>query len=189
MWRYWPILVLVAATLLIGCGGGTAALKTGLAGNGGAAAGQLSLSLPTIDFGNVTVGSSSARTGTLTAGSSAVTISSASWNGEGYSVSGITFPVTLAAGQSTPFTVTFAPQVSGMASGGISFISDASNSPTMETLTGTGIQAQTFGHSVDLLWTSSPSVVIGYNIYRGTASGGPLSSAAELIPPANDQFC
>jgi len=188
MSRYCPALVLVAATLLIGCGGGTAALKTSPAGNGSAGAGQLSVSLSTIDFGNVAIGSSSTRTGTLTAGTSAVAISSASWSGQGYSLSGFRFPVTLTAGQSVPFTVTFAPQVTGTAAGRILFISDSSNSPTTATLTGTGTQAKPAVPSVTLSWNPSSSPVIGYNVYRGTTSGGPYPSRLTSSPQPTTSF-
>ncbi|SRR6266568_1421959 len=135
MSRYSSALVLIAAILLTGCWGGTAGSKTGA---GDLAA--LTASPSTIDFGNVTTGSNSAQTGTLTAGAPAVTMSSAGWNGQGYSVSGISFPVTLAVRQSVPFAVTFTPQVSGTSSGSISFISDASNSPTSTVWTCLGIR-------------------------------------------------
>jgi fibronectin type 3 domain-containing protein len=39
-------------------------------------------------------------------------------------------------------------------------------------MTGTGTAA--IQHTVDLGWTASPDVV-GYNIYRSTATGGPYS--------------
>ena len=45
-------------------------------------------------------------------------------------------------------------------------MSNATNSPTNVSLSGTGI------HAVDLAWTASTSTVIGYNVYRGTKSGG-----------------
>jgi fibronectin type 3 domain-containing protein len=35
-------------------------------------------------------------------------------------------------------------------------------------------------HSVSLSWSPSPSQVIGYNVYRGTAPGGPYP--AKLTP-------
>ena len=95
MGRFCVALALVVASLLIGCGGVTPALKTGPAGNGTDAPGSLSVSSPTIDFGKVIVGSSTTRTGKVTATTSAVTISSGSWSGDGFSVSGITFPITL----------------------------------------------------------------------------------------------
>lgn len=176
MFRYCPAFLLVVASLLVGCGGGTTALTT----TSGAGAGQLSVSSPNIAFGNVTVGSSSTQTRKATAGTSPVTISSASWTGAGFSLSGITFPVTLMAGQSVSFAVTFAPQVSGAASGGVSFLSNASNSPTTETLTGTGSQPS--GHSVSLFWSPSPSSVVGYNVYRGITSGGPYPSRLTPSP-------
>jgi len=181
MSRYSSALVLSALALLIGCGGGAVASKTG-----GSDVAVLSVSPPTIDFGNVTIGSSSAQTGMLTAGASAVTIFSASLNDQAYSVNGIRFPLTLTAGQSVPFTVTFGPQVSGTSSGGISFVSDASNSPTTETLTGTATQSAPL--SVELSWDPSPSSVIGYNIYRGTTSGGPYPSKLNSSPQPGTTF-
>jgi hypothetical protein len=151
-------------------------------GNGGSTAGQLSLSLSPSNFGNVTVGSNSAKTGTLSAGSSAaVTVSSGSGTGSGFSLTGISFPVTIAAGHSISFTLTFAPQAAGAASGNISFLSNAANSPTSEAVTGTGTAA-TIMHSVSLSWTPSQSQVIGYNVYRGTAPGGPYPSKLTPTP-------
>ena len=150
------------------CGGGLAATNNSPA----PAPGTLTISPTTLNFGTVTVGKSKTMTGTLSA-SSDVTVSSADWNGSGYSVSGITFPTTVAAGNSVSFGVTFTPASSGSSTGSISFLSDASNSPASETLTGSG--AQTSQHSVDLSWDPSSSQVAGYNIYRGTRAGGPYS--------------
>ena len=143
---------------------------------------RLAVSPATMNFGNIAVGSSSSQNGTLTSGSFNVLISSAGWNGQGYSVSGITFPVSVPAGQSVPFTVTFAPPAAGVSSGSISFVSNASNSPTAETLTGTGAASGT--HSVSLSWNPSTSPVVGYNVYRGTISGGPYSKLNSTPQPA-----
>jgi len=133
-----------------------------------------------MSFGNVAVGSNSAQKGTLTAGAADITVSSAAWNGQGYSVSGITFPVTVPAAQSVPFTVTFSPQAAGSAPGSIVFDSNATNSPATETLSGSGTQASQ--HNVALSWSPSTSQVIGYNVYRSTLPGGPyakLTTAAD----------
>lgn len=127
-------------------------------------------------FGQVALGSSKTLTGTLSAGASDITISSASWNGQGYSVSGIDFPVTVHAGSSVSYSISFAPQTSGATSGGIIFLSDATNSPTTQTFSGTGgAVAQAAQHSVDLTWDLGSSGITGYNIYRGTRSGGPYT--------------
>jgi hypothetical protein len=126
-----------------------------------------------MSFGNVAVGSNSAQQGTLTAGSSDIKVVSAAWNGQAYSLSGISFPVTVPAGQSVPFTVTFAPQTAGSTPGSITFDSNATNSPTKETLTGSGTQQSP--HSVALSWDASTSQAVGYNVYRGIASGGPYT--------------
>ena len=171
MSRSCQALVLFTASLLVGCG---ATPKTSLPATPTPVVGSLAGASATIDFGSIAVGSSATQTGTLTASASTVTISSASWNGEGFSLSGIVFPLTLSAGQSVPFTVTFSPEASGTASGSISFISNASDSPTRQTLKGNGIETEV--RSVTLLWDPSPSQVIGYNLYRGVNSGGPYSA-------------
>jgi fibronectin type 3 domain-containing protein len=68
--------------------------------------------------------------------------------------------------------VTFTPQSSGAASASASYASNASNSTAIEALTGSGAAKQ---HSAGLSWNASPSVVAGYNVYRGNNSGGPYS--------------
>jgi len=166
-------LVIVAGLLLLsGCAGISSASKQ--TQPPGSTTGQLSVSPSTMSFGNVAVGSNAVQTGTLTASSADVTVSSAGWNGSGYSVSGITFPVTVPSGQSVKYSVTFAPAAAGSASGSISFVSDASDSSLTETLSGSGTQS-TSSHTVALSWDPSSSSVVGYNIYRGSQSGGPYS--------------
>ena len=137
-------------------------------------AGKLAVSPSSLSFGNVTVGTSSSLSGTLSATSADVVVSSAEWNGSGYSVSGITFPVTVAAGKSTDYTVTFTPPTAGSSSGSIAFTSNASDASLTQLFSGDGTQSSG-SHSVALSWDPSTSTVIGYNVYRGTQSGGPYS--------------
>jgi len=146
---------------------------------------QLAVSPSTLNFGNVAVGSTQQLSGTLTAGNANVTVSSAAWSGSGYSVSGISFPVTIQANNSVPYTVTFTPDAAGSATGSISFVSNATNSPTVESLAGSGTQVTTAQHSVGLSWEASTSSVIGYNIYRGTQSGGPYSKLTSSPQPTS----
>jgi hypothetical protein len=147
-------------------------LSVALAGTG-TATGQLVVSPTSLSFGSVTAGAAgSPLTGSLTASGASVTVSSASLNNSEFVLSGISLPATLAAGQSTPFTVTFTPQASGATSASLSFSSNASNSTAVQSLTGTGTAATQ--HTVDLTWNASTDAV-SYNIYRGTVSGGPYT--------------
>jgi hypothetical protein len=143
-------------------------------------AGQLSVSPTTLNFGNVTVGTNSNLQGTLSATGASVTVTSGNLNGAAFALSGISFPVTIPAGQHVQFTVTFTPPGTGVSSGSVSFASDATNSPTVESLTGTGTPAPQ--HAVNLSWIASTSQnITGYNIYRGVKSGGPYSRINSVL--------
>jgi hypothetical protein len=148
-------------------------LNVPLTGNG-TPAGQLAVNPSTLSFGNVVVGQSSQKTAQLLASGATVTVSSVNVSNGDFTVSGLTFPVTIPAGQGAQFTVTFTPQSVGATSGTASFTSDAANSPTVLSVNGTGTQP--VQHSVLLNWTASISPNIdGYNIYRSGKSGGPYS--------------
>jgi ASPM-SPD-2-Hydin domain-containing protein len=166
--RYLLKLVILTTAISLGCGGG---------GGGGThqdvSAGQLALSPPSLNFGKVQLGQEVTKQATLRAGDSGITVTSAAWSGEGFSVSGISFPVIVPAGQSVSFKVTFAPHTAGSSSGKISLLSDASNSPHQEALSADATQSG--GHSVTLSWRSNAANVVGYNIYRGSAAKGPFT--------------
>ena len=146
-----------------------------LSGTGVAPILQLSVSPASLSFGNVTIGSSSGpQTVTLTnTGNSSVSISQVNVSGAGFSASGLTPPLTLAAGQSAMFSVIFDPTTSGSLTGSVSVVSNATNSPAAIALSGTGVQ--TVSHSATLSWTPSTSIVGGYYVYRGTQTGGPYA--------------
>src|SRR5207253_10469172 len=146
----------------------------------GSSAGQLGVAPTTLDFASVAVGTSKSLNATLSAAGSSVTVSSATSNSSEFTLSGLSFPVTLAAGQSASFSFTFRPQASGTDTASISFISNASNSPTVASMTGSGALSPL--HSVDLSWTPSTSAVVGYNIYRSGTSDGPY---AKINPALN----
>jgi cellulose 1,4-beta-cellobiosidase len=171
--QFTGFLLALAMFLLTGCAGTSTGGKQDV-GGGGNGPGQLTVTPSAMNFGDVAVGNNSVLTGTLAAGSSDITVSSAAWNGEGYSVGGITFPVTVTAGQSVHYTVTFAPQSAGSSSGSITFDSNATNSPSTERLNGDGTQQQASQYTVALSWNASAKAT-GYNVYRGTVPGGPYS--------------
>jgi hypothetical protein len=175
------VLAALAMLTLAGCSG----LSSGSSGSGGTP-GQLRVDPATMNFGNVAVGDSARQTGTLTAGNADVTVTSAVWDGQGYSVTGVVFPFTVPAGNIAHYTVTFAPQAAGNSSGRILFTSNASNASGPQAFTGTGTQSTQ--HSVSLTWNPSTNVV-GYNVYRGTQPGGPytkLNSALQLTTNYTD---
>jgi hypothetical protein len=162
------LLALVGVIVLAGCAGVSAGSNIQPP-----ATGALAVSPSALNFGNVAVGNSSSLTGTLSATSADVTVSSALWSGSGYSVSGISFPVSVAAGQSAQYTVTFTPPAAGTSPGSISFVSNASDASLKQTFSGSGMQ--TSSHTVALSWDPSTSNVTGYNLYRGTKTGGPYT--------------
>ncbi|HEY4765075.1 MAG TPA: choice-of-anchor D domain-containing protein, partial [Candidatus Sulfotelmatobacter sp.] len=90
--------------------------------------GTLTANPTSLAFGNVQDGSSATLSETLTnTGGSSLTISAASASGTGFSLSGLTLPVTLTAGQSTSFSVKFAPTAAGAATGSVTITSNGSN--------------------------------------------------------------
>jgi fibronectin type 3 domain-containing protein len=72
-------------------------------------------------------------------------------------------------------------------SGSVSIASNATNSPATISLSGDGAPtgSQAAPHSVALTWTSSPSVVAGYDIYRSEVSGGPYSKLDSAVVAAD----
>jgi hypothetical protein len=162
---------------------GVSAARPNNSGSGGGSS-QLIVSPASVNFGNAAVGSTQNQTGALSATGASVTVASATWSGQGYSVSGITFPASVAAGKTVSYTVSFTPQAAGSTPGTISFISDASNSPSTQTWAGTGTQASPY--TVALSWAASTSSVAGYNIYRGTLQSGPYGRLnSSLLPGTN----
>src|SRR3989449_3273276 len=111
--------------------------------SGTAVQGTLAANPASVSFGNVLVGSSGSQTVTLTnSGTASVTLSAASASGTGFSISGLSLPLTLAGGQNTTFPAQFAPSATGSASGTASITSNAPGSPLTIALSGTGTQPQ-----------------------------------------------
>lgn len=148
----------------------------------GSTAGTLAISSNSLSFGSVNVGSTASQTLTLTASAAPVTISQANITSS-FAVSGLTLPLTLAAGKSTSFTVSFTPTASGTVNGSLSLVSNASNSTATVALSGTGT-ASTSGssHSVTVNWSDGSSVS-GFNVYRGSATAGPYAKLTSSAVP------
>ena len=135
---------------------------------------QFSASPASLSFGSLTTGTSATQNVTVTnTGNSSVSISRIVASGAGFSTGSIALPISLTAGQSTSFSVAFAPASAGSLAGSVTVTSNATNSPLTVTLAGTGAAPVT--HAVTLSWTPSSSSYEGFNVYRGAVSGGPYS--------------
>lgn len=148
----------------------------------GLPSGQL-ISFPqTMNFGNVRVGETAQREGVLSASGGSVTVYSSNSNSIEFTSSGLTFPMTVAQGQSVPYVVVFRPQRQGKAAASLSFRSNAADFPEAQSLSGDGLPPQSY--TVGLSWQApSGSQVSGYNVYRGIDSGGPYSKINTILDP------
>jgi hypothetical protein len=129
-------------------------------------AGLLTISPSTLNFGRVPIGAIGTQMATLGASGASVTISSVASSSSQFYLPGVSFPLTIAAGQTEQLNVSFKPNRVGTTSATLSFASNASNSQASESLAGTGTTPQ-----VSLSWTASTSDVSGYNVYRATTPG------------------
>jgi len=144
----------------------------------------LTVSPQSVSFGNVPVGSNGSQTvSLLNTGNGPLNVSQATMAGNGFGMSGLAVPMTLGPGQSTAFTVSFAPAGAGSASGNISVVSNAANSVSTVALSGMGVQPQisaapgsvSFG-TVTVGQTSSQAVTL-------TNAGGAPLNITQLAGP------
>ena len=148
----------------------------------GSDAGQLIVSPASVNFGNVTLGTSTNQTAILSALGTSVTVSAATSDNPGFVISGLALPRTIQPGENAAFTIVFTPQASGNTSGTLSFVSDAPNSPTLQAVAGNGISPA--GHKVTLSWDPSVSQVVGYNVYRSGSPTGPYTRINPALDPS-----
>lgn len=156
-----------AGLLTLTCNTVRGVVTTRASGAGTGGTPGLTLSSSSVAFGGVNLNTTATQTVTLTSsGSSAVTISGASVSGNGFSASGMTFPVSLNPGQSATLEVAFDPTATGADSGSVTLATNASRGSATVGLSGTG-EASSSG--IELNWTPPASTVdpaVGYNIYR-----------------------
>ena len=143
-------------------------LKAALTGTTGTTAG-LTLGSSSVAFGSVNLNSPATQTVKLTfSGTGSVTISAAAIKGTGFSMTGMTTPLTLSAGQTATLDLQFDPTAAGADTGTATITSNASSGGTATiALSGTG--TSTAAYQVELDWDapgSSGVTVSGYHIYR-----------------------
>src|SRR5437899_5120556 len=167
--RWNAMLVVVGLAGLLGCQGfGTKSSQS---------PGQLTPAPTSISFGDVQIGTTQTLAGAVTnTGSSNAQISRVAASGTGFSVSGITTPVTLTPGQGASFTVTFTPQAAGNFSGSVSVTSDALNPNLNVPLTGSAVGATQTTLSV----TNPISVGSVVDGLSGTQTGNLTATGANV---------
>jgi len=149
----------------------------------------VSLSPTSLAFGNQAVDMiSTAQTVTLSnTGSAALSITSLALTGTNASdfAQTNTCGSSLAAGANCTIAVMFTPSVTGTRAASLSIADNSSGSPQTVALSGAGT------HDVILSWTASttPPGVVGYNVYRGTTSGGPYPTQLNSTPVNGTTYC
>ena len=131
-----------------------------------------SITPSSVNFGNVTVGSPASQMIQLqNSGSGTLTVSQVSVTGSGFGIGSLALPLTLSSGQTSNFNVQFNPATAGAATGTVSLVNNAPNSPTTIGLSGTGVAA------TQVLTFSTTSISFG-NVNAG-------SSATQSVTLAN----
>lgn len=103
---------------------------------------QIAVVPSTISFGSVTTGTTNTQTVQISnPGTATLTVSQATLTGAGFGLSGLTLPLSLAPAQSSSFTVSFSPSSSGSVTGSLTLTSNAPTSPTVISLSGSGVTA------------------------------------------------
>ena len=161
-----------AGSIVISSNASGSPLPIPMTGSGVTTNTKVSANPTSLNFGTVTVGTTDSQNVLLTnTGNTNVEISSVTTAGTGFAASG-GVNVTLTPKQSVEVAVSFDPKALGGVTGTLTI---SSNAPAVQVaLAGQGA-GQPPPHSVTLNWTPSISAVVGYNVYRGSVSGGPYS--------------
>ena len=148
---------------------GCAAFKAMASQSGGTSGPVLTINAQSVSFGSVAVNGSAAQSIVFTSsGSTPVKVNALTVSGSGFTISGMSSPVTLNPGQTATLIVEFLPAIVGPTTGQLTVTSDSSTNPTLNVpLSGTG-QA----HQFNLTWDApqgSSLPIVGYKIYRSTS--------------------
>ncbi|MGB6831149.1 MAG: choice-of-anchor D domain-containing protein, partial [Terracidiphilus sp.] len=160
--------------------------------NLGAAVATLSLQSTSVPFGDVTDGSPSYQSVTLTdSGLYVLAISAGTLTGSGYTMPAAKFPLNINPGQTASLEIEFDPTTPGVSNGSITLTSNSSKGTTSSiSLSGTGVS--TASYEVNLTWdapTGSSDPVAGYNVYRaisGSSTYALLNSSLDTTTAYTD---
>jgi hypothetical protein len=155
----------VSGNIAITSSATNATLNIPLSGTG--TQGALTANPPSINFSGLALGTSGSVPVTLSnTGTSSVSITAHSITGTGFTLTGWTAPASLNPGQTTSFTVTFAPTAPGATNGSVSISNSAPGSPLTIALTGSGLQAQI---------SANPTSVAFANVVVGNSNSQPIT--------------
>jgi hypothetical protein len=124
----------------------------------------ISLTPSSANLGSVTLGATNSQTIQIgNTGNGVLTITQANVAGSGFSTSGLTLPLSINPGLTSIFNARYQPSVAGPASGSITLVSNAGTSPSVISLSGTGVTA------TQVLSLTSNSIGFG-NVNTGASS-------------------
>jgi hypothetical protein len=138
-----------------------------------------------IGFGSAPIGVSSTQSVTIqNVGTASLSVTQATVSGQGFALtSGLASPLSIAPGGAGRLTIAFTPTSATNFSGVLSLTSNAPGSPQTVVLSGSG--AQPAVHSVNLGWSDSSSLAVGFNVYRAQVTGGPYTKVNSALVPTS----
>ena len=173
-------------TLSITNSASSTALSIALSGTGATEATPATLTATpaSVTFTGGQVGGTQNQTVTVqNTGGSSATISQDTVSGTGFSISGMSTPLTLGPGDTASLTVTFAPQSSGTFTGSVVITSNASNTNLAIALSGSATAVSQGQLSVSPGTIGCGSITVGTS---GTASGTLTATGASVVVSSVD---
>ena len=161
-----------------------------ITGIGTAALEKLQTDPVSINFGPLKVKGRATKNVTITnSGNSSLTVNQVVLSGSAFTLSELPSQFELAPQQQTSFVIAFSPQVKGVASGSVEFVTKQLSTPVVLPLAGDGVDSTSTpsaaAHTVKLEWDASLGSIEGYDVYRGEQSGGPYT---KLTPSPIDKL-
>jgi hypothetical protein len=135
------VVLLLSATIYIsGCTGAASVPKSAVTPTPTPA--TITVAPSSISFGSLAVGGTSSQSVTISnGGGSNLSVTQVSTTAAGVTITGITLPLTIAAGSQSTFNVVFSPKAPGALSGTVSVVSDLSATAIPVSLSGIGTVA------------------------------------------------
>jgi hypothetical protein len=164
-------IVALATLFSVGCAGTKMA---GTSSSTPAPAGSLSVSASAVNFGSVSVGSTKSTSVTLSnnaAQTATVQVSQVTISGQGFSLTGVALPTSLAPGHSVTLTIDFTPTSAGNASGSVAITSTAAIANVSVALSGNGMASGQLAVNPTSMTFSSVTVGTSKN-QTGTLTAG-----------------